>query len=150
MELIKVGVKKIDGFKGELPIYQTKNASGLDVRAQLEDSIELSPGERCLVPTLLSVEIPTGFEIQVRPRSGWAAKKSITVLNTPGTIDSDYRGEIKVILINHGKELQKINDQDRIGQLVLAPVFQISWQESAELSETDRGSAGFGSTGLQD
>lgn len=146
--MINLNVKTGAHFKGELPKYETSLASGFDVRAQLSAPMIVVPGGTCMVPTGLSFEIPSGFEIQVRPRSGLAAKKSITVLNTPGTIDADYRGEVKVILINLGQEPFVIQDQDRIAQMVLVPVFQARLNLVAELSETRRGAGGFGSTGV--
>lgn len=148
MKKINLNVKKWEHYKGDLPRYETQLASGFDVRAQLETAMTLAPGATCMVPTGLSFEIPPGFEIQVRPRSGLAAKKGISVLNTPGTIDADYRGEVKVILINLGKEPFVVQDQDRIAQMVLAPVFQAELQLVTELSDTHRGAGGFGSTGV--
>ena len=149
MEKKRVLVKKLEHFKGELPVYETLHASGFDVKAQLNASLVLKPGERLLVPTGLSMEIPPGFEIQIRPRSGWAAKKGVTVVNTPGTIDADYRGEIKIALVNLGQETHEIHDQDRVAQAVLCPVWQAELVEVAELSSTDRGAGGFGSTGFR-
>lgn len=149
MQKVKMKVKKWNHFKGELPKYETTFASGFDVRAQLSQSIELLPGQSCMVPTGLSFEIPVGYEIQVRPRSGLAAKKGITVLNTPGTVDADYRGEVKVILINLGTETFVINDQERIAQMILCPVVQAQMELADELSDTLRGAGGFGSTGVQ-
>lgn len=144
-----VRVKTLENFKGELPSYQTPLASGFDVRAQLEGGkFALAPGERAMIPTGLSFEIPPGFEIQARPRSGLAAKQGLTVLNTPGTIDADYRGEVKIILINLGTEPAEIKDQDRVAQLVLCPVIQASFEMVGALSETARGAGGFGSTGV--
>lgn len=139
---------KLPHFKGNLPAYQSLLASGFDVRAQLDSSIVLKSGAKIVVPTGLCFEIPQGYEIQARPRSGLAAKNGITVLNTPGTIDADYRGEVKIILINLGTSDFVIQDQDRIAQLVLAPVYQAEFQEVDALSETDRGAGGFGSTGI--
>ena len=147
MQKVTVKVKCLDHFKGELPKYETSGASGLDVRACLDQALILEPGQRVAVPTGLSVEIPMGYEIQVRPRSGWALKEGMMVLNTPGTIDSDYRGEIKIILANLGNRPVKIHDQDRIAQLVLCPVVQLHWESVDELSHSDRGEGGFGSTG---
>ncbi len=142
-----VKIKKWPHFKGELPMYQSPGASGFDVRAQLASPLILKKGERAMVPTGLSFEVPIGFEIQARPRSGWAAKQGLTVLNTPGTIDADYRGEVKIILINLGQENVIIQDQDRCAQLVVAPVILARFELSTELSDTDRGVGGFGSTG---
>lgn len=149
MQKVNMKVKKWPHFKGELPKYETAFASGFDVRAQLAQKISLQPGQSCMVPTGLSFEIPVGYEIQVRPRSGLAAKKGITVLNTPGTVDADYRGEIKIILINLGSETFEINDQERIAQMVLCPVLQVQMELVNELSDTARGVGGFGSTGVQ-
>ncbi len=145
---MKMKIKTWPHFKGELPSYQSTGASGFDVRAQLEgQSITLKPGSRAMVPTALSFECPLGYEIQARPRSGWAAKQGLTVLNTPGTIDADYRGEVKVILINLGQEDIIINDQDRCSQLVVAPIYQAQFELVQELGNTERGAGGFGSTG---
>lgn len=129
----------------DLPAYATEGAAGMDVVAA--EDVTLAPGARHAVATGLAVAIPHGYEIQVRPRSGLALKHGISVPNTPGTIDSDYRGEVKVILINHGSEPFPIRRGDRVAQLVLAPVTRAAWQEVAELDETARGSGGFGSTG---
>lgn len=148
MRKINTKVKTLANFKGELPRYESLWASGFDVRAQVEQPITLKAGASYMVPTGLSFEIPLGYEIQVRPRSGLAAKKSVTVLNTPGTVDADYRGEVKVILINLGKEDFVIQDQDRIAQMVLCPVVQADLELVTELSETSRGAGGFGSTGV--
>ncbi|MBX7180505.1 MAG: dUTP diphosphatase [Bacteroidia bacterium] len=130
-----------------LPSYETAAAAGMDLRANLDEPIVLKPLERALVPTGLYMEIPVGFEAQVRPRSGLAAKKGITVLNSPGTVDADYRGEVKVILVNLSNENFIVNDGERIAQLVIAAHAQAEWVEVNELSETDRGAGGFGSTG---
>ena len=132
----------------QAPVYSTKEAAGADIRAFLPDGpITLLPGEFRMIPTGIRLEIPVGYEVQVRPRSGLAAKHGITVLNSPGTIDSDYRGEVKVILINHGKEEFIINSGDRIAQLVAARVEQALFQLSDELNDSERGEGGFGSTG---
>lgn len=147
MQKINVKIKTLENFRGELPQYQSQGASGFDVRAQLSTAVVLNPGERAMIPTGLSFEIPLGYEIQARPRSGWAAKSGLTVLNTPGTIDADYRGEVKIIVINLGNESVMINDQERCAQLVLAPVLQAQFELASELSETERGAGGFGSTG---
>lgn len=149
MEKKRVLVKKLENFKGALPAYETAHASGFDLRAQLASPLTLKPGERAMVPTGLAFEIPPGFEIQVRPRSGWAAKKGVTVVNSPGTVDADYRGEVKVALVNLGQEAMEIVDQDRMAQAVLCPVYQAELVETAELSETGRGAGGFGSTGFR-
>ena len=143
-----VKVLRLPHFKGELPAYQTALASGFDVRAQLgSSSLWLKPGERVLVPTALCFEIPAGFEIQARPRSGWAIKQGVSLVNTPGTIDADYRGEVKVILINLGQETVEVRDQDRIAQMVLCPVVHADFEVVESLSESNRGTGGFGSTG---
>lgn len=147
MQKITVKVKKLENFHGELPQYQSLGASGFDVRAQLSGPVVLNPGERALIPTGLSFEIPLGYEIQARPRSGFAAKNGVTVLNTPGTIDADYRGEVKIIIINLGNEAVTINDQERCAQLVIAPVLQAQFHLVDELGSTERGAGGFGSTG---
>ena len=144
--MIKVLVKKKDPSV-KLPSYKTNGASGMDLMAYIDKSIELKPGESCLVPTGLSVAFPEEYEIQIRPRSGLAAKNNISVLNTPGTIDSDYRGEIKVILFNHGNKNFKIDNNDRIAQMILTPVLKIDLEETNELPESIRGAGGFGSTG---
>ena len=150
MTEITVAVRPLPHFEGlDLPAYETLGSAGMDVRAAVPEgeSISLAPGTRTMVPTGLSVAIPEGYEIQMRPRSGLAAKHGITCLNSPGTIDSDYRGELKVILINHGDETFTIARGERIGQMVLAPVTRIVWDEVESLDETARGSGGFGSTG---
>ncbi len=139
--------KKLENFEGELPAYATAHASGMDVRARLEEPVTLEPGERALLPTGLSVEIPRGYEIQVRPRSGLSSKKGLTVLNTPGTVDADYRGEVKIIVINLGQAAVTIEDQERVAQMVVCPVVQAEIEEVTELSDTERGEGGFGSTG---
>ena len=144
--MIKVLVKKKEPSV-KLPSYKTNGASGMDLMAYIDKSIELKPGESCLVPTGLSVAFPEEYEIQIRPRSGLAAKNNISVLNTPGTIDSDYRGEIKVILFNHGNKNFKIDNNDRIAQMILTPVIKIDLEETNELPESIRGVGGFGSTG---
>ncbi len=133
----------------ELPGYATLGAAGLDVRANLSEPITLKPLERRLIPTGLKVAIPVGYEIQVRPRSGLAFKHGVTVLNTPGTIDADYRGEIGVLLVNLSSEPFVVEHGERIAQLVVAKHEQISWEEVDELNETTRGAGGFGSTGVQ-
>ncbi len=133
--------------KVELPAYKTEGASGMDLMALVKKPINLKPNSSCLVPTGLAVAFSSDFEIQIRPRSGLAAKNSISVLNTPGTIDSDYRGEIKVILFNHGKNDFLINNKDRIAQMILTPVIKMDLEETDNLPETIRGKGGFGSTG---
>jgi len=131
------------------PFYGSKEASGADICALIYQEVVLDPRETCLIPTGVFLEIPTGYEVQIRPRSGLALKHGITVLNTPGTIDADYRGEIGVILINHGKESFTVTPNMRIAQIVLAPVEQATFQSVTELSETQRASGGFGHTGLE-
>ena len=144
--MIKVLVKKLDQSV-ELPAYKTNGASGMDLMAFIKKPLNLKPHSSCLVPTGISVAFPKEFEIQIRPRSGLAAKNSISVLNTPGTIDSDYRGEIKVILYNHGNNDFLINNKDRIAQIILTPVVKMNLEETDNLPETVRGEGGFGSTG---
>ena len=140
--------KRLAHFKGDLPAYATAGSSGLDVRACLDEAVILKPMERQLIATGLSVEFPVGYEIQVRPRSGLAISKGLSLVNTPGTVDADYRGEVKVILINLGQEPITIQDQDRIAQLVLCPVLRAEVEDATELSETPRADGGFGSTGV--
>ena len=144
--MAKVLIKKLDPAV-ELPAYKTEGASGMDLMALVKKPINLKPNSSCLVPTGLAVAFSSDFEIQIRPRSGLAAKNSISVLNTPGTIDSDYRGEIKVILFNHGKTDFLINNKDRIAQMILTPVIKMDLEETDDLPETIRGEGGFGSTG---
>ena len=144
--MITVLIKKLDPSV-ELPSYKTDGASGMDLMAFVKEPINLKPQTSCLVPTGISVAFPSEYEIQIRPRSGLAAKNNISVLNTPGTIDSDYRGEIKVILFNHGNEDFLINDKDRIAQMILTPVIKMNFEETDNLPETVRGEGGFGSTG---
>ena len=140
-------IRIINKSKHVLPTYATKAAAGLDLRANLDSPITLKSLERTLVPTGLFMELPVGFEAQVRPRSGLAAKNGLTVLNSPGTIDADYRGEIKVILVNLSNDDFVINDGERVAQLVIAKHEQAEWVEVQELIETERGAGGFGSTG---
>lgn len=145
-DTVKVQVKRLPNGVGlELPRYATEGAAGMDVVSA--ETVTLAPGARHPVATGLALAIPQGYEIQVRPRSGLALKHGVTVPNTPGTIDSDYRGELKVIMINHGAEPFPIARGDRVAQLVLAPVTQAAWDEVEELEETARGAGGFGSTG---
>ena len=144
--MAKILIKKLDPTV-ELPAYKTDGASGMDLKALLNEPINLKPNSSCLVPTGIAVAFSSDFEIQIRPRSGLAAKNNISVLNTPGTIDSDYRGEIKVILFNHGKNDFLINNKDRIAQMILTPVIKIDLEETDNLPETIRGEGGFGSTG---
>ena len=144
--MVKVLVKKLDP-NVELPKYKTEGSSGLDLMAFIDNPIKISPNTSALVPTGISIAISNDLEIQIRPRSGLAAKSSVTVLNTPGTIDSDYRGEIKIILFNHGKEDFIIKNKDRVAQMILVPIIKIEFEEVDELPNTIRGSGGFGSTG---
>ena len=144
--MVKVLIKKLNPSV-QLPSYKTIGASGMDLMAYVEKPINLEPGRSCLVPTGLSVAFPKEYEIQIRPRSGLAAKKNISILNTPGTIDSDYRGELKIILFNHGNENFIINKNDRVAQMVLTPIVKMELEETNELPESIRGSGGFGSTG---
>ena len=132
-----------------MPSYQTPGSAGMDLYAEIEEPIVLQPNERTLVPTGLFIELLQGYEAQIRPRSGLAIKQGITCLNTPGTIDSDYRGEIKIILINLSNEVQTINPGDRIAQMVIAKYESITWSETQNLDSTERGEGGFGSTGNQ-
>jgi len=144
--MVKVLVKRLDS-KVKIPEYKTSGSSGMDLMAFVENSIKIAPNTLELIPTGLSIAIPEDLEIQIRPRSGLAAKCSISVLNTPGTIDSDYRGELKIILFNHGNKDFIVNNNDRIAQMVLTPVIKMELEEVNQLPETIRGSGGFGSTG---
>ena len=144
--MVKILIKKLNPSV-EIPVYKTAGASGMDLMAFIDQPIKLAPNSSCLVPTGLSVAFSEDYEIQIRPRSGLAAKNSITVLNTPGTIDSDYRGEIKIILFNHGSKNFKINNKDRIAQMILTPVVKMSLEKVETLPDTIRGKDGFGSTG---
>jgi dUTP pyrophosphatase len=132
----------------ELPSYATAHAAGLDLMAALKEPLTIEPGKRAMIPTGIAIALPVGFEAQVRPRSGLAAKHGITILNSPGTIDADYRGEIKAILINLGDAAFVVEPNARIAQLIVAPVIQIRWETAESLPETVRGEGGFGSTGL--
>ena len=146
--VVKVSVVQLPhGADLALPHYATEHAAGMDLLAAIDDKLVLPVGKRAIVPTGLSIALPTGYEAQVRPRSGLALKHGISVPNTPGTVDSDYRGELKVILINHGAEDFAIARGDRVAQLVLAPVTQATWDEVDKLDDTARGAGGFGSTG---
>lgn len=144
--MVKVLVKKLDP-KVQLPSYKTKGSSGMDLMAFIKDPIKIAPNTSALIPTGISVAISSDVEIQIRSRSGLAAKSSISVLNSPGTIDSDYRGELKIILFNHSKEEFVVRNNDRIAQMVLMPVLKIDLEEVDNLPDTLRGSGGFGSTG---
>jgi len=144
-----VEIKIINYSSNPLPSYATAGSSGMDIRANLEMPKELQPLERALIPTGLFIELPTGYEAQIRPRSGLAIKHGITCLNSPGTIDSDYRGEIKIVLINLSQEAQIIEPGDRIAQMIIQKVERIEWKESQELEITIRNAGGFGHTGKQ-
>ena len=144
--MVKVFIKKLNS-SAQLPSYKTSGASGMDLMACIEKTINLEPGKSCLVPTGLSVAFPKEYEIQIRPRSGLAAKNNISVLNTPGTIDSDYRGELKIILFNHSKVNFTINNNDRVAQMILTPIIKMELEVSDKLPDSIRGEGGFGSTG---
>ena len=144
--MVKVLIKKLNSAV-EIPKYKTRGASGMDLMAFINQPIKLAPKSSCLVPTGLAVAFSKEYEIQIRPRSGLAAKNNISVLNTPGTIDSDYRGEIKIILFNHGSSEFVINNKDRIAQMILMPVHKMELEEVKNLPDTLRGKGGFGSTG---
>jgi dUTP pyrophosphatase len=146
-----VAVQRLPHAEGlPLPAYETAQAAGMDLRAAVPESepITLAPGQRAAIPTGLAIALPPGFEAQVRPRSGLAFKFGLSMVNSPGTIDADYRGEIKVLLINHGQEPFVVHRGERIAQLVIAPVIQAAWQEVSSLDETERGAGGFGHTGI--
>ena len=144
--MVKILVKKFDK-NIKLPTYKTSGSSGMDLVAYIKNKITINPGETAMIPTGISVAIPKNYEIQIRPRSGLAAKKSISVLNTPGTVDADYRGEIKIILINLSKKLFTVKSGDRIAQMVLCPISKGKLKEVKKLPRTIRGKGGFGSTG---
>ncbi|TYP54302.1 dUTP diphosphatase [Thermosediminibacter litoriperuensis] len=149
MESVKVKVKRVEGAEDlPLPRYMTPLASGMDLSANIQHDLTIEPGKYEVIPTGIQMEIPPGFEAQIRPRSGLAAKYGITLLNSPGTIDADYRGEIKVVLINHGTKNFTIKRGDRIAQLVIAPVFRAELVEIDVLEDTTRGNGGFGHTGV--
>lgn len=145
---VKLEIRRLEGNDDlPLPQYMTAHAAGMDLTAAVDEPVLLKPGARHLVPTGLAIALPDGYEAQIRPRSGLAIKHGISMVNTPGTIDADYRGEVKVILINHGDTKFTINRGDRIAQMVIAPVTRVEVVEVEELTETDRGAGGFGSTG---
>ena len=144
--MVKVLVKKLNS-KVKLPSYKTEGSSGMDLIAFVDKPIEIKPNNSALIPTGLSIAIPEDFEVQIRPRSGLAAKSNISVLNTPGTIDSDYRGELKIILFNHSKVNFTINNNDRVAQMILTPIIKMELEESDKLPDSIRGEGGFGSTG---
>ncbi len=148
--MIDVHFKKLPHANDlELPSYESAAAAGMDIRAALNEPMQLNPGKRALIPTGLQMALPQGYEAQIRPRSGLAWRNGITMLNTPGTIDSDYRGEVKVLAINHSEEPFTINHGDRIAQMVIAPVQQCNVLEVKDLPESERGEGGFGSTGVE-
>ena len=144
-----MNVKIVNRSGFDLPAYETAGSAGMDVRAALENPVTLQPGDRALIPTGLRIQLPEGYECQVRPRSGLALKKGITVLNTPGTVDADYRGEIGIILINLSREPFEIVPGERIAQLVINQYTRIQWEPVERLDETERGEGGFGSTGIK-
>jgi dUTP pyrophosphatase len=144
----RLGIKRVGAISVPLPTYQTAGSAGLDLCAALNEPVVLAPGQHRLFPTGICLEIPDGFEGQVRPRSGLALRHGVTVLNSPGTIDADYRGELGIVLINHGPSPIEIQPLDRIAQLVIAPVVQVQIEVVATLSETERAAGGYGSTGL--
>ena len=146
--MIKILIKKLSK-KVSLPKYETSESSGMDISANIDSKINIKPGDTAIIPSGIALSIPKGFEAQIRPRSGLAAKQKISVLNTPGTIDADYRGEIKVILINLGQESFKVEKGLRIAQMVVCPVIQAQLKEVDDLNETERGKGGFGSTGIK-
>jgi dUTP pyrophosphatase len=146
---VRIKIKRLRGNKnGSLPTYMTEHAVGLDIRAFLDEDVLISPGQRRLIPTGLAVAIPDGFEIQVRPRSGLAMKDGVTLVNTPGTIDADYRGEIGILMINHGEKPISIRNGERIAQLVVSRVYKATLEEVDELPTSSRQEGGFGHTGL--
>lgn len=142
-----IEVKVVNASKEALPAYQTPLSAGMDLRANVAEPVVLQPGQRTLVPTGLRIELPVGYEAQIRPRSGLALKHGITVLNSPGTIDADYRGEIQVLLVNLSEQVFEIKQGERIAQMVVARHERVQWLETAELSDTERGAGGFGHTG---
>ena len=146
--MTKILIKRLSK-EVSLPKYETSGSSGMDLAAYIDSNININPGQTAIIPTGLALSIPKGFEVQIRPRSGLAAKQKISVLNTPGTIDADYRGEIKIILINLGQETFKVEKGLRIAQMVVCPVVQAQLEEVDDLNETERGKGGFGSTGTK-
>lgn len=149
MDNMDLNVRIVNKSDNALPAYHNPGDSGMDVRAFLKGTVILHPGERALIPTGIFVALPKGYEFQVRPRSGLAFRKGITVLNTPGTVDADYRGEIKVIILNTGKDRFEINNGDRVCQMVLQEVPRVSWEEVESLDETVRNETGFGDSGIK-
>ena len=148
MEPIRVAITRLNGSEDlPLPRYMTDHAAGMDLVAAVHEELVLAPGDRALVPTGIAIALPEGYEAQIRPRSGLALKSGVTLVNTPGTIDADYRGEIRIILINHGSEPFAVRRGDRIAQMVVAPVCRVRWDVQDRLAATNRGSGGFGHTG---
>lgn len=145
---VSVSIKRLDhGKRMPLPSYETLHSAGMDLRAAIDAPIEIAPRGRAMIPTGLAIGLPDGYEAQIRPRSGLAAKHGLTVLNSPGTIDADYRGEVKILLINTSDDSFTVTPEMRIAQMIVAPFIQVSWDEQDELTETVRGAGGFGSTG---
>lgn len=143
-----MNIRIINRSKNNLPAYETAHSAGMDLRADLEATVQLKPMERRLIPTGLHIELPEGFEAQIRPRSGLAFKHGIGIVNSPGTVDADYRGEIKVLLINLSDEIFEVNTGDRIAQMIVASHEKVNWQEVEVLNETSRGTGGYGHTGI--
>jgi dUTP pyrophosphatase len=150
MPELRVAIRRLPGTEDlPLPLYQTEGAAGMDVYAALLAPVTLAPGERTAISTGIAIAVPHGYEAQIRPRSGWARNQGIALVNAPGTIDADYRGEIQVLLINLGQEPFSIKRGDRIAQMVIAPVLRVVWEETETLDDTERGAGGFGHTGRQ-
>lgn len=150
MNILRVSIRQLPGNSDlPLPRYMTSSSAGMDLLAAVEGQVTISPGRFCKVPTGIAIALPDGFEAQIRPRSGLAAKYGVTLVNSPGTIDADYRGEIAVIMINFGQEPFVINRGDRIAQMIVAPVVQVEWDSKEDLEETERGEGGFGHTGVR-
>ena len=148
MEPVRVAIKQLSGSEDlPLPRYMTDHAAGMDLVASVHEDLVLAPGDRALVPTGIAIALPEGYEAQIRPRSGLALNSGVTLVNTPGTIDADYRGEIRVILINHGSEPFVVRRGDRIAQMIVAPVCRVRWDVQDDLASTERGGGGFGHTG---
>ena len=147
--MLPLAIKIVNRSSNPLPSYATAASAGMDIRADLKEPVQLGVGERKLIPTGLFIELPVGYEAQVRPRSGLALKQGITCLNAPGTIDADYRGELGIILINHSNEVQVIQPGDRIAQLVVQSVVTCNWESVSELTDSTRGQGGFGHTGIK-
>ncbi|MBI4514387.1 MAG: dUTP diphosphatase [Deltaproteobacteria bacterium] len=146
---VTIAVKRLRSQAADLPLpaYATASAAGMDLFADVTDAVLIAPGERALIPTGIAIALPAGYEAQIRPRSGLALRHGITLLNSPGTIDADYRGEIAVVMVNHGRDPYTVSRGDRVAQMIVAPVCRASWQEVRELEQTGRGDGGFGHTG---